>query len=184
MKKKQKDIKIFRIIIFLGTILLLLIIIKYRHYLYQFEDFGYIGLFVINAFSSATILLPLPSIATVFIGGSIWNPLSVAIISGIGSSVGELIGFFLGYGGRGIIDHLDGKEIYWLKKFEKWFKKSGFITIFILAAIPEPFFDVVGILAGTLNYPVWKFFLATAMGRTFRNIIIAWLGGKIIPSNL
>lgn len=171
---------LLRIVVFAVTIILLLILWQNRKFLYQFESLGYIGLFVINAVSNATVFLPLPSIAAVFIGGSVWNPLIVGFVTGLGNAVGELVGFFLGFGSRGILDKLDGKRLKLLKKVEKWFKKSGFITVFVMSAMPLPVFDVIGVLAGTLNYPIWKFFIATALGRIMRNFIIAWSGAKII----
>ncbi|MBI5452473.1 VTT domain-containing protein [Candidatus Gottesmanbacteria bacterium] len=179
-KKKSLIQQWQRIAILLLSLVLMYLLWRERRLIYKFESWGYIGLFLINAFTNATVILPLPSFITVFIGGSIWNPLMVGIISGLGAAIGELIGFFVGFGSRGVIDIFDGQE-KWLKKTEKWLKKNGFITIFVTSVLPDPFFDLVGIAAGTLNYPIWKFFLATALGRIFRNIIIAWSGAKIIP---
>lgn len=170
-----------RIGVLLLTVVILLAIVGHKKDFYQFENLGYVGLFLLNVLSNATVLIPLPSIIAVFIGGALWNPFLVGVISGIGNAVGELVGFFLGYGGRGILNHLDGNQKTWLEKVETWFRRSGFITIFITSAIPLPFFDIVGIVSGTLNYPVWKFFIATAMGRILRNIILAWSGARIIP---
>lgn len=188
MKKSSKKLsqrkdseRYLRIGIFTGTLIFLLFLLTQRRLIHQFENFGYLGLFLINVLSNATVLIPLPSIIAVFIGGALWNPFLVGVISGIGNAVGELVGFFLGYGGRGILNHLDGNQKMWLEKIETWFRRSGFITIFITSAIPLPFFDIVGIVSGTLNYPVWKFFIATAMGRILRNIILAWSGARIIP---
>jgi uncharacterized membrane protein YdjX (TVP38/TMEM64 family) len=87
----------------------------------------------------------------------------------------------MGFGGRGIMSGLsvdDGKRF---RTVERWFKKGGFVFILVCAIIPMPFFDFVGIAAGAMNYPVWKFFLATLLGRIIRNIVIAWSGHRIIP---
>jgi len=180
-KKLSFNSPLIRAIILIATILLLILLWQYRRMLYQFENLGYAGLFTVNVFSNATVFLPFPSIMAVFIGGSVWNPLFVGIVSGAGNAIGELIGFFLGFGSRGILDKLDSWELRWFKKMEKWFKKSGFITIFIFSLLPFPIFDLIGILAGTLNYSLWKFFLATVMGRVIRNFIVAWSGAKFIP---
>lgn len=180
-KRKQIRQRYLRIGVLLLTILTLFLIVGRKRDFYQFENLGYLGLFLINVFSNATVLIPLPSFIAVFIGGALWNPFLVGVISGLGNAVGELVGFFLGYGGRGIINHLEGSQKTWFKKVEAWFRKSGFVTIFITSAIPLPFFDIVGIVSGTLNYPLWKFFIATALGRILRNIILAWSGAKIIP---
>lgn len=170
-----------RIVIFVVTLLLLVVVWRERRYYYQFEGLGYFGLFAFNVLANATVFVPLPAFITVFVSGAIWNPVLVGLVSGIGSAIGELVGFFLGFGGRGIINNLYGKKNWWVKRTEKWFQRSGFLTVLLASAFPDPIFDLVGILAGTLNYSIVKFFLATVIGRSIRNIIIAWSGAKIIP---
>lgn len=182
--KKNNHEKFLQLVGFLGIVLFLLFILLlliHRNALSQFENFGYIGLFFINVISNATIFIPLPSIITVFVAGALWNPILVGLISGFGNGVGELVGFFMGFSGRRIIETLSPGQKKWLKRVEQWFCKSGFITIFIASALPTPFFDLVGILSGSLKYPIWKFFVATALGRIFRNLIIAWSGARILP---
>lgn len=180
-RRKHNQERIQRIVIFAITLTLLFLFWRERKYLYRFEHLGYFGLFAFNVLSNATVFLPLPSFVTVFVSGAIWNPLLVGVISGLGNGIGELVGFFLGYGGRGFINNLGRDHKSSLKRLEGWFRKSGFLTVFIASVLPDPLFDLVGILAGTLNYSVVKFFLATTMGRVVRNIIIAWSGAKIIP---
>lgn len=173
--------KIQRVVIFIITLLLLFLAWHERRYIYRFQHLGYFGLFAFSVLSNATIFLPIPGFVSAFIAGSIWNPLIVGLVAGLGNAIGELVGYFLGFGGRGLVSKSDEGKYRLIKKLEKWFQKSGFLTIFISSALPIPFFDVVGIFAGTLNYPIYKFFLATALGRVIRNIIIAWSGAKIIP---
>lgn len=179
-KKRSNQKRLHRIIILILTLIILYIIWKGRRYYHRFESFGLLGLFIFNVLANATVFLPVPSFVAVFVGGAVWKPITVGLVSGVGSAIGELVGYYLGFGGRAIINHLENKRGS-IFKFEKWFKKSGFLTVFIASALPDPFFDAVGILAGTLNYSVVKFFLATAAGRVVRNIIIAWSGAKIIP---
>ncbi len=180
-RKNHNQEYLQRIVIFVITLVLLIIVWHERRFLYKFEHLGYFGLFSFFVLSNATVFLPIPGFVSAFIAGSIWNPLLVGLVAGTGSAIGELVGFFLGFGGRGLVKNLDEGKYGMVKKLEKWFKKSGFLTIFITSALPDPLFDVVGILAGTLDYPIYKFFLATVLGRVIRNIIIAWSGAKIIP---
>ncbi|OGG13206.1 hypothetical protein A3D77_00600 [Candidatus Gottesmanbacteria bacterium RIFCSPHIGHO2_02_FULL_39_11] len=170
----------FRLGIFVFCVLLLLFVFDNREYLGHFKKLGYLGIFLVNVVGSSTVFLPLPSIISVFVSGSVWNPVWVGIVSGIGNSVGELVGYFLGFGGRGIYDHLRQGEKKMILRLEGWFKKGGFLLIVFSAMIPIPIFDFVGITAGLMNYPIWKFILATALGRILRNIIIAWSGARII----
>lgn len=39
------------------------------------------------------------------------------------------------------------------------------LTILLLASIPNPLFDLAGIMCGQLGIPFWKFFLATLIGK-------------------
>lgn len=182
MKKKTKllntDSKLLRILTLLVCLMLLYVIWLNREYYSQLPKYGYLGLFIFNFISNATIIFPVPSIASVFIGGALWNPLMVAVTTGAGAALGELIGYYVGYGGRGFIASPKNRK-HWLIQIKNLFQKNGFITIFIFALLPLPF-DIVGIMAGSLNYSVWKFLSATLCGRILRNSIIALTSARFI----
>lgn len=171
----------FRVGVFAVCVLFLFLIVRNPLDFNHLGRLGYLGIFLINGLGSSTVFLPLPSLISVFISGSVWNPLWVGVISGLGNAVGELIGYFLGFGGRGIYDHMKKTEQQLILGLEKRFKKGGFFVILFFAIIPIPVFDLVGIAAGLMNYPVWKFLIATAIGRILRNILIAWSGSQILP---
>jgi uncharacterized membrane protein YdjX (TVP38/TMEM64 family) len=42
--------------------------------------------------------------------------------------------------------------------------------------IPNPLFDLVGIAAAMLKYPMWKFILVGAAGRLPKHILFSYLG--------
>ena len=177
-RKGTKDGVAFRWIVLSVSIALLFLIWIFRNELKDFSEYGYAGIFIVNFVSSATVFLPAPGAASVFIGGAVWNPVTVGIISGMGSAFGELFGYFVGYGGSGIFK-TEKRNHKWIEYLQKNFNKSGFWTTFIFAAIPNPFFDAVGIVAGVANYPIWKFFIAIVGARILRNIMFAFTGNKI-----
>jgi len=170
----------FRIIVFLVTLALLSIIWFMGRDLLKVRHYGYLGILIVNFISNATVLLPLPGVVTVLWGGAIWNPVAVGIISGIGATLGEVFSYLVGYGGRGLTGQLEDKN-HWLNRVEKLFHKTGFFAVLIFSSLPLPVFDIIGVVAGALNYPLWKFALATLVGRILRNIVIAWTGAKILP---
>ena len=178
-KIKKSNEVLFRVIIFAVTAAFLILIWSKRGDLAHLSKLGYLGIFLINFISSATVLFPLPGVAAVFLGGAIWNPFWVGLSSGIGASLGELTGYLLGYGGRGLLKSWEKQK--WVETVEHFFHRTGFMTTFIFSALPLPLFDIIGIIAGILNYPIWKFALATVLGRVLRNILIAWSGAKILP---
>ncbi len=133
---------------------------------------GYIGVFFISLLSSATVFLPLPGFAVVFAMGRYLNPVLLGIAAGIGSGIGEATGYFVGFAGHNIVE---STKIF--LEHKKQIEKYGAPAIFVLAFLPNPAFDIAGIAAGAIEMPVWKFLLATILGKTLRFILIAYIGG-------
>jgi membrane protein YqaA with SNARE-associated domain len=142
-----------------------------RQKVVELQGYGYLGIFIISIISAASIVLPVPSWILVAAMGAILNPILVGVVSGIGGTIGEMTGYLLGYGGRLAIDNV---ALY--NRMVKWMKRWGSVTIFVLALIPNPLFDVAGAAAGLLRFPVWKFILFGAAGRIPKNIFFAYLG--------
>ncbi len=55
-------------------------------------------------------------------------------------------------------------------------EQNGALTVFILALFPIPFFDVAGVIGGSMGFPVWKFFGAAWTGKTVKSLLFAWGG--------
>jgi membrane protein DedA with SNARE-associated domain len=137
----------------------------------KFAVFGYPGIFLIVLISYATILVPVPGLAIVFAMSGVFHPLGVALAAAAGGAVGELSGYLAGYSGRAVIEN-------W-KRYEKitaWVRKFGGPAILVLAALPNPFFDVVGVTAGALKMPIHKFFLWVLPGQIIKMLYIAYAG--------
>lgn len=145
---------------------------------------GYLAVFISSFFASSTVLIPLlpvPSYAPVLIGVGIGlNPFLTALLGGIGSSLGELIGYFAGMGGSAAIEKFEKKIPKFLKWIEQFYKHIGFWVVMIFAFIPFPF-DIIGILSGVSKYDLRKFMLALLIGRLVRSLIIAYTGYWTVP---
>ena len=102
---------------------------------------------------------------------SVLNPLLVGLVAGVAEPIGELTGYMAGYGGSAAIEDRQRFE-----QLKGWMQRRGFLTILVLSAIPNPLFDVAGIAAGVLHFPVPKFLLACWLGKTIKAIAIAYLG--------
>lgn len=167
---KNKD-KIIKYLLIFASILISGIIIYFRNDLAKLQGYGIFGIFLISVLGNATVVIPAPVILSAFIGGSVYNPILVGLVVALGATIGELTGFMAGVGGRvAITDHKHFKRI------EKWMTKSGFLTLLVLATIPNPLFDLAGIFAGATNYPVKKFLLATFLGKSVKFLTVALLG--------
>jgi len=138
------------------------------------QGLGYLGVFVIAVLANATVILPVPGIAVVFAGGGVLNPLLVGLIAGVGEPLGELTGYLAGYGGSAVAEN---RELY--ERIRRWMERRGFMTLLVLSAIPNPLFDLAGMAAGMLRYPVSKFLLACWIGKTFKALVIAYLGSVL-----
>jgi membrane protein YqaA with SNARE-associated domain len=141
----------------------------------QLGVIGYPAVFLASLISNATLVLPAPGFALVIAAGSTLNPILVGIIAGLGAALGELTGYLAGYGGA-IVVHK--RPIY--KKIEARIRRWGPLTVFVLAFIPNPAFDIAGITAGALHMPVWQFLAAAWLGKGLRFILLAAFGTWVL----
>jgi len=150
------------------------LIVIFRRELADLAGYGYVGVFLISLLGNATVILPVPSLAVVFAGGSVLNPLLVGVVAGLGEPLGELTGYMAGYGGSAVVEQRER-----FQQVQEWMEQRGFLTILVLSAIPNPLFDLAGISAGMLHYPVTKFLVACWIGKTAKAIAIAYLGSGL-----
>lgn len=172
-KRKQRLIQIGALVVAVGiTIGVRLLPIDWQNLDWDtIKPYGYVGLFVVTLISDATVLIPFPGLVVVFIAGGFLNPILIGLTSGLGSALGEMTGYLAGYGGRAVIEN---RAAY--TKLEGWMKRNGTLTIFFLSAIPNPLFDMAGMMAGALRYPLWKFVLVCWAGKAIKFMLIAFAG--------
>ena len=135
--------------------------------------YGYVGVFVITLIASGALVVPVPYLGVIIVGGMFLSPVAVAVVAGVASALGELTGYYLGTTGRSILPKNRMNAA-----LERGMRRFGGPVIFVAAAIPNPFFDVAGILAGATKLPIWVFFGATLLGKTIRFFLLASLGGS------
>ena len=148
----------------------------YRHYpdrIAKLRGYGYLGAFLISLTLNATVVLPAGNILILAIlGATLPSATVVGLAGGAGAAIGEITGYMAGYSGQAIVKR---QRIY--ARLEGWVKKWGVLTIFLLSIVPL-FFDLAGIAAGVLRFPLWKFLLACWLGRTILYIVIALAGAQ------
>lgn len=167
--------KLFRFLVVALVLAISASIFAFREHFAELAAVGYPGIFLVSLLSSATIVLPAPSLALVFAMGSALPWLPVGLAAGAGEALGELTGYLAGVGGRAVIEDQTGYD-----RLTVWMQKRGGITIFLLSVIPNPLFDLAGIAAGTLRYPVWRFLLFCWVGKSIKTTIVAWAGSQSI----
>ena len=156
---------------------LTILIFSYRSQLSRFSSYSYLGLFVVSLVGNATVFLPVPSLAATFVAGSIFNPVLAGVVSGAGMALGELSGYLAGYGGTAIVE----KDRALFQRLQNWMERHGFLTIFLLSAIPNPIFDLAGIAAGMSHFPLSRFLLASFLGKSLKGLVFAFAGSRSVP---
>ncbi len=145
----------------------------------RLQGYGYLGAFVISVILNATVIVPVSNMTIIIaLGATLPSPYIVGLAGGIGAGFGEMTGYIVGRSGRGL---LAKSKVY--ARVEGWVKRWGWIAVFILSIFPL-FFDVVGIIAGALRMPMWRFFLACWLGRTIVYVFVAYmasLGFRVLP---
>jgi membrane protein YqaA with SNARE-associated domain len=167
--------KLFRIVVILLVLGISLAIFSFRDKFAELAAVGYSGIFLVSLLGNATIILPAPSLALVFAMGSALPPLLVGLAAGVGEALGELTGYAAGFAGRAVIE-----DYTMYTRLVTWMQRRGGITIFVLSVIPNPFFDLAGIAAGTLRYPLWRFLLVCWAGKTLKTTFVAWAGSQSV----
>ena len=103
-----------------------------------------------------------------------------AVLWGVGTAIGELPPYFVSRAARlsgekvkeledlvNLPEEQDNPSLY--NRLKVWglrrFSKLGFFAILIFASVPNPLFDLAGLMCGHFLVPFWKFFLATLIGK-------------------
>ena len=143
----------------------------FRERLKELEQYGYVAVFLVGLVGDATVILPLPGLAFIFVMGGIFNPWIVGIVGGVAQGLGELTGYMAGYSGQTWVD--EDRVYDWMTR---WMRRYGSLAIFVMAAIPNPLFDVGGLAAGALRFPIAKFLASCVAGKVVKGIAFALAG--------
>ncbi|HEX77457.1 MAG TPA: VTT domain-containing protein [Dehalococcoidia bacterium] len=162
------------ILAILATLALAAAIAVFWENVRNLDSYGYAGAFVISLLGSATVLVPVPALAVVFaLGGVLKYPLLVGIMVGLAEPIGELTGYMAGRGGHLAFKNRRG-ALY--TKTQDWMTRRGSLVLLAMSAVPNPFFDLAGVAAGALRYPLYKFLLVLWAGKTVKGVGVAYAG--------
>jgi len=121
-----------------------------------------------------SVFVPIPYTIIIFTMGGLlrFEPLWIAIVAGLGSSVGEFSGYLIGASGRKAFSEKNRKKIDFLMKL---FNKFGSAAIFLFALTPLPD-DLLFIPLGVMRYSPIRAFIPAFLGKFLSNLIIAYAG--------
>jgi membrane protein YqaA with SNARE-associated domain len=148
------------------------VLFLYRDRVAVLGNFAYLSAFLISLVANATVILPMPGLAILMGLGVTFNPVLVGLAGAVGGAIGEMTGYMIGYSGRGVVSN---RRAY--ARAEGWMgKRRGFLVVFLFALLPILPLDVAGMVAGILRYPVWKFLLASFLGKGVLYVALIYTG--------
>lgn len=136
------------------------------------EGVGYTGAFLINLIGSASVVVPIPGLAAVCAAATPevgLNLFGLGLVGGAGATIGEITGYLAGYGGQSFV-----QRSRYYDRVQRMVIRRGALALFILAVLPTPLFDVAGIAAGSLGYPIKKFLAWVFLGKIIKFVGIAY----------
>ena len=140
---------------------------------------GYPGVLFFSFLGSSAMLLPVPGLLSICGASLLLAPLAVGLVGAVGETLGELSGYAVGYGGQSFVEN---RRFY--IRVRDWMETRGTLVLFIVSAIPNPVFDVVGIAAGATRYNLRRFLAVVFVGKTIKSIAVAeacFYGIKLVP---
>ena len=151
------------------------------------ERFGLLGMLVIAFVAGSTFsitAIPVPYWLVIFTMPSIlapqWGilaPVWVAVVAALGASLGQLLTFMIGYGGRSISEKVTSKiSSRFYHRAMDWAKRHGSLAVFLMSAMVNPLHLPMTIAIATLRYPPHKFFFFCFLGVAVKSLVIAFCG--------
>ena len=135
------------------------------------EVAAYASIWFLAFIGASLVFVPAAALAAVCVAvitGDL-NPLAVGIVAGSAEALGELTGYAAGRGGKEMF-----KRNRFYLRFKDFFSLYAGLTLFFGSIIPNPLFDVMGVAAGSILYPVRRFLLVVFIGKSIKFTGIAF----------
>ena len=132
-------------------------------------SWGYLGAFLINGISAATVVLPAPGGAIVLLMASDYHPLLLGIAAGLGGAIGSLTAYLVGVQAR---PALSQRRFY--QRSERVMHRFGFLILFALTLPPISPGDFRGIVAGATRYSVRRYLVAVGLASLIKMVALTY----------
>jgi membrane protein DedA with SNARE-associated domain len=156
-------------------------------------EFSYAGVFLVNVVSTATLFFPVPGVTTaanvliVTEGSDARFPWLVGLAGGAGMAAGEITAYAAGRFGAHVTRtqglrlpaRLEAPAERVAAFVRRMMARWGALTLFVLAAIPDPVFEVAAVTAGSMRMPLPRYFAAVSAGCIVRGVSLAYLGSEL-----
>lgn len=146
------------------------------------EQWAYPGSFVLALLTNATLAVPVPyNPILIQLMVAVEHPMIIAVLAAAGASLGESTGWWVGNQGRAVLptDGRSGAFVGWLQRLSLH-RAAAFWGLVVFSAVPNPAFDVAGLVAGAAKVPYLVFLAAAFLGRLVRFVLFALLGAALL----
>lgn len=172
------------------TVALCVAAIIYKDYLMSLAymaGYGLLGMLIISFIAGSLLsftAVPVPYWLLVFTLPSVfatqWGllaPIGVGITSALGTTLGHLPTFMIGYGGRSLSQRVTNKfNNRFYNRAIEWAQKHGSWAVFAMSAMFNPMHLPMTIAIGALRFPPPKFFLFSLLGNAVKSLFLAFCG--------
>lgn len=137
---------------------------------------GYAGLFAACLLTNASVCLPASGIAFTVAASTALNPLLCAVLGGLGSATGEVVGYALGYFGRNTVT-----DSQLFARAEAGIRRYGYLAVLAFSFLPLPVFDLIGIAAGTAKLSLARFYPVCCLGKILKMLLYVFVLRTYLP---
>ena len=113
----------------------------------------------------------------------LWAVQLESFLWGLGTAIGELPPYFVARAARMAnkkaddLNEMENEESHWIiakgkRVITNSIVKNGFVTVLLWASIPNPLFDLAGLLCGHFGISFWTFFGAAVIGKAIIKVHI------------
>lgn len=146
------------------------------------EEYGYLGAFIGSLLGNITVALPTPYAFMIAALGVNLNPFILGLVSGLGSTIGELVSYLAGRAGRRMINPRQKER---LDRVKALIDRYGPWVIVLFAVTPLPD-DLLLVPLGLMSYDFRTLAVSVWLGKTMLTLFLAYAGyyGFIYMGNI
>jgi membrane protein YqaA with SNARE-associated domain len=144
------------------------------------RQLGFVGVFLISFIGASSVIIPIPyTVVILWLGLNMpINPYMLAAVAGLGSAVGELSGYILGYAAKHVVSEKRKRKFDAMLKILMRHKNIWPLLIFLFALTPLPD-DILFVPLGLLHFNFLRAFIPCIIGKLAMFYMLVF-GGKYL----
>jgi membrane protein YqaA with SNARE-associated domain len=146
------------------------------------EEYAYVGAFVVSLATNLTVAVLVPYNPVVLqLMAAVDLPVLVAVLAAAGGALGESTGWWVGKQGRAVLP-TEGRSGRFVRRMHDLAGRRAPAAgaLVVVAAVPNPAFDLAGLVAGAAGLPYVLFLGATFVGRLLRFLVFVLAGPALL----